>query len=194
MSLRKTVEELEQTHYASRQVVCVDEEDNEIGTAGLIEVHRDPGIKHRAFSLNLYRVRDGKKELLLQKRSPDKPVFPLFWTNTCCYNMAPGEEYLARASERAREEMGVVVSPGNLKILYKFAYYAPDIEGWCENELDTVIVGEWLGEVKVNPTEAIDYRWMSIEEIDQGIVQNPDLYAPWFKMIVPDPRYRSVFE
>ncbi|MFH1244825.1 MAG: hypothetical protein V1487_04630, partial [bacterium] len=78
MSLRKTVEELDQK-YHNRWVVVVDENDQEIGTTGLVEAHRDPGIMHRAFSLQLYRMRDGKKELLLQQRAVGKPVFPFYW-------------------------------------------------------------------------------------------------------------------
>ncbi len=194
MNLRKTVEELQNTPYASRKVVCVDELDNEMGVESLINAHRDPGIKHRAFSLNLYRVRDGKKELLLQKRAVEKPVFVLLWTNTCCYNMAPGEDYLPRAAERAWEEMGVRISKDALRVLYRFSYYAPDIEGWCENEVDTIIVGEWDGEVNLNPTEAADHMWVDLATLESDMGKNPDFYAPWFKTIVSDSRFRSVFE
>lgn len=193
MNLRKTVDELD-LKYQVRKVVIVDEADTEIRTTGLIEAHRDPGIRHRAFSLQLYRVKGAKKELLLQQRAESKPVFPLYWANTCCYNLAPGEDYIPRAVSRVREEMGVVVAEESLKLLYKFAYYAPDIEGWCENELDTVIVGEWDGEVRPNHDEARDYKWMTLEEIDREIEQKPEDYAPWFQMIVADPRFRSIFE
>lgn len=194
MNLRKTVEELQNTPYASRKVVCVDELDNEIGTESLIKAHRDRGVKHRAFSLVLYRVRAGKKEILLQQRAVEKPVFVLLWTNTCCYNMAPGEIYLPRAAERAREEMGARVNQDVLRILYRLSYYAPDLEGWCENELDTVIAGEWDGKVELNPAEAADYRWMSLGELEEDMRGNPEIYAPWFKMIVTDLRFRNVFE
>jgi len=193
MNLRKTVDELDLKYHA-RKVVIVDEVDAEMGTTSLIEAHRDPGIQHRAFSLQLYRVKGDKKELLLQQRAENKPVFPLYWANTCCYNLASGEQYVPRAVSRVLEEMGIEVVEESLKILYKFAYYAPDIEGWCENELDTVIVGEWDGEVVLNRDEVRDYKWMTLEEIDREIEQKPDEYAPWFRMIVDDPRFRSVFE
>lgn len=193
MNLRKTVEELDQK-YHDRKVVLVDENDNEIGVTGLIEAHREKGIKHRAFSLQLYRLVGDKKELLLQQRAVEKPVFPFYWANTCCYNLAPGELYLPSAARRVREEMGVVVDERILRELYKFSYYAPDIEGWCENEIDNVIVGEWLGELKLNPDEAMDSKWIEWGDLNRDIEKEPSKYVPWFKTIVSDPRFRGVFE
>lgn len=193
MSLCKTVEELDQK-YHDRKVVLVDEQGQELGVAGLIEAHRDPGIRHRAFSLQLYRVRGGKTELLLQQRAVGKPVFPYLWANTCCYNMAPGEKYIERAVTRTGEEMGVVIDKSTLRELYKFSYYAPDLEGWCENELDTVIVGEWDGQIKLNPEEAMGFRWVEWGEMKKNVERESDKYAPWFRMMMQDERFRAVFE
>jgi isopentenyl-diphosphate delta-isomerase len=193
MSLRKKVEEVN-PKYLSRKVLLVDLADNEIGEAGLIEAHRDPGLKHRAFSLILYRKKDGKTELLLQQRSAEKPAFPLYWTNTCCYNLVKGEEYLTRAVSRVKEEMGIEVPIESLKLQYKFAYYAPDLEGWCENELDSVIIGEWDGIVKINPEEVADYKWVEIKDLEKEIEEKPEIYSEWFKMIMKDSRFRSNFE
>ena len=187
------MEELDQK-YHERKVVLVDENDNELGIGGLIEAHRDPGLQHRAFSLQLYRIVNDKKELLLQQRAIGKPVFPFYWANTCCFNMAPGEKYLPRAVSRVKEEMGLIVGEEKLRELYKFVYYAPDIEGWCENELDNVIVGEWAGELALNPDEAMDSKWIEWGELNRDINNEPSKYAPWFKTIVSDPRFRSVFE
>jgi len=193
MNLRKSLLEID-SKYHNRRVVLVDENDNEIGVDSLIKAHRDGGLKHRAFSLQLYRRNGEKFELLLQQRATDKPVFPFYWANTCCYNMAPQERYLTRAVSRVREEMGVVVEEKSLRELYKFSYYAPDLEGWCENELDDVIVGEWNGEVQLNHEETMDAKWVGWNELNVDMEKNQDKYAPWFKTIVQDQRFRRVFE
>jgi isopentenyl-diphosphate Delta-isomerase len=185
--------------YKNRKVVLVDEQDNELGVGSLVEAHQGRGQKHRAFSLVLYRPTSSATslgvnnvEILLQKRAQAKPVFPGLWANTCCYNLAPGEEYLSRAVSRVREEMGVEVDASVLQKLYQFSYYAPDPSTssgqdlWCENELDQVIMGEWSGEVTPNPEEAEDYRWMGWNELKEDIKNNPEIYAPWWKMIVDD--------
>lgn len=193
MNLRKTVEEVDQK-YHTRKVVLVDEHDSEIGETGLVEAHRDLGKKHRAFSLQLYRIVDGKKELLLQQRAVGKPIFPYYWANTCCYNMAPGERYIERAISRVKEEMGVEIIGTILKELYKFSYYAPDVEGWCENELDNVIVGRWSGKIELNPEEAMDGKWVEWNALLKDIENYPGNYAPWFKILVKDDRFRQIFE
>jgi len=181
--------------YKNRKVVLVDEQDNELGVGSLVEAHQGRGQKHRAFSLVLYRPTSSATslgvnnvEILLQKRAQAKPVFPGLWANTCCYNMAPGEEYLERAVSRVKEEMGVAVDESVLDKLYQFSYYAPDLEGWCENELDQVIMGEWSGKVMPNPEEAEDYRWIGWKELKKDVTNNPDKYAPWFQTIMSDGR------
>src|SRR5690242_6357543 len=82
---------------ANRQVVLVNEKDEELGTADIYAAHQGKGLKHRALSVILYRKRDGKVELLHQQRAEAKPVFKLLWSNTCCTNLRPGDEYLSRA-------------------------------------------------------------------------------------------------
>lgn len=193
MSSRLTVNQIDQK-YHSRQVVLVDDDDRELGTAGLVEAHRGVGLRHRAFSLQLYRQKGTQFELLLQRRSMKKPAFPGYWANTCCYNMVKGEEYYSSVVRRAAEELGVRIHPEVLKTLFTFSYYAPDLEGWCENELDTVIVAEWDGAYTPNPEEVMDVRWMEWGELNKDLVLHPDLYAPWFATIVGDARFRSLFE
>ena len=137
----------------NRQVVRVDEQDNELGTADVYEAHKGKGLKHRALSVILYKVINGKVEILMQQRAMTKPVFRGLWSNTCCTNMYPGDTYLERAVSRLKEEMGIEINREDLRILYTFSYEVEDFTnlGWCENELDTVIVGEWDGEMTLNP-------------------------------------------
>jgi isopentenyl-diphosphate delta-isomerase len=177
--------------YEGRRVVLVDENDNEIGTEDILVAHQRPGKKHRALSVILYRKIDGKTELLMQKRSQNKPVFKGLWSNTCCTNLRPGDTYIKRAVSRLKEEMGIEIKPADLRVLYRFSYEAPDLTnpGWCENEVDTVIVGEWDGEMKLNPVEAEDAKWIEYEEMKADIEKHPDIYSPWHKLIINDPRF-----
>lgn len=177
--------------YQTRQVVLVDENDIELGVENILVAHQGEGKKHRALSVILYRRVNGKTELLMQKRSHAKPVFKGLWSNTCCTNLRPGDTYLERAISRLVEEMGIVVKKEDLKLLYRFSYDAVDATnpGWSENEVDTVIVGEWSGEMKLNPEEAEDAKWMSYEEMKADMEVNPEIYSPWHKLIINDPRF-----
>lgn len=171
-------------------MVLVDEQDRELGTADIYEAHQGKGLKHRALSVILYRKANGKTEILMQRRAKTKPVFPDLWSNTCCTNLRPGDEYLPRAVSRLKEEMGIEVKQDNLRILYRFSYEVMDGVnlGWCENEVDTVMVGEWDGEMKLNPEEASEAKWTPYEEMKADMEKNPTIYSPWHKMIINDPR------
>lgn len=182
----------------NRQVVLVDEQDKELGTADIYEAHRGRGQRHRALSVILYRQRERGFELLHQKRSSAKPIFKNLWSNTCCTNMRPGDEYIPRAVTRLQEEMGIVLRREDLRVLYRFGYEAPDLAnpGWCENELDTVIVGEWdpstssgQGGMRLNPDEASDARWIEWGDLQQELKEHPEQFSPWHKMIVGDARF-----
>lgn len=175
----------------NREVVLVDEQDRELGTLDIYEAHKGKGLKHRALSVILYRKVDGKTELLHQKRAATKPVFKGLWSNTCCTNLRPGDTYLPRAVSRLDEEMGIKISPNELRNIYTFSYEAPDLDqlGWGENELDTVMVGEWSGEIHINLEEASDYKWIEWEALKKDIEINPRIYSPWHKMIINDPRF-----
>ncbi len=173
-------EEVHLTKYRARQVVLVDDEDNELGVEGLVEAHRGGGKKHRALSLCLWRGGKEGKEWLIQKRSVKKPVFPGLWANTCCYNLAPGESYKRATVRRVKEEMGIRLGETELRIVGRFSYFASDKDGWCENELDTVLVGEWDGEVKANPEEVGEWRWVKEKELQKWMEKKPEAFAPWF--------------
>ncbi|MFH2019434.1 MAG: NUDIX domain-containing protein [bacterium] len=198
-----------------RRVVLVDKNDQELGTAEIFNAHQGKGLKHRALSVVLYRPTSSldrlgtslgiKKsfEVLLQKRSAKKPVFRRLWGNTCCTNLRPGDEYIPRAVSRLKEEMGIEIEENDLQILYRFSYEAPDREreDWCENELDTVIIGKWdppsrkategQGVVNPNPNEVSDWRWMEWGELEKEIENHPNEYVPWLKMIVEDGRVKK---
>jgi len=180
----------------NRRVVLVDEQDQELGTADIYEAHQGKGLKHRALSVILYRKVNGKIEVLLQKRAMGKPVFPGLWSNSCCTNMRPGDTYLERAVSRLKEEMGIEIEQKDLRKIYTFSYEAEDFvnQGWCENELDTVMVGEWDGKVTINTEEAVDARWVEWSELKEDVIKNREKYAPWFVMIVNDSRFQAVFE
>lgn len=174
-----------------RQVVLVDEQDKGLALADIYEAHQGKGLKHRALSVILYRKVNGRTELLHQKRAKAKPLFKDLWSNTCCTNLRPGDEYLPRAVSRLDEEMGIKVREEDLRILYRFSYEADDENqpGWLENEVDTVIIGEWNGEININPQEASDYKWIEWEELKKDIEVNPKIYSPWHKMIIDDMRF-----
>lgn len=161
------------------EVVLVDKKDKVIGYKEKYAAHKNPVPLHRAISVVI--LSKDKKKMLLQKRPASKPTWPLFWSNTCCTHPLKDESYKDAAERRLEEEMGFAVP---LKEQFKFIYKAKFDKDWGEHELDATFLGFYDGEVKPNKEEVDDYKWMDVKDLRKDIKENPDIYTPWFKIII----------
>lgn len=157
-------------------VILVDESDRPIGSMEKMLAHRE-GKLHRAFSIFIF---NSEGELLIHQRAADKYHSGSLWTNTCCSHPRQGEETIAAAHRRLREEMGMVC---NLEPLLTFIYKAELDHDLIEHELDHVFIGHSDTAPEPNPAEVAAYRYVPMAEIKTGIEQSPDDYTAWFKII-----------
>jgi isopentenyl-diphosphate delta-isomerase len=148
--------------------------DGGLAIMGKIEAHRR-GLLHRAISVFIFNDRN---ELLLQKRDTDKYHSPNKWSNTCCTHPSPGETPLMAARRRLNEEMGLVTI---LTEVLTFSYKAYVGNGLIENEFDHVFFGISNQDPNPDPIEVSDWNWLSIEELNQELIRNPEDYSPWFR-------------
>lgn len=160
----------------AEQVVLVDEKDNEIGLMEKIEAHRK-ALLHRAFSVF---VLNKAGEVMMQQRAHEKYHSGGLWTNTCCSHPRKGESPEEAAHRRLVEEMGFDCP---MEKLFEFVYRADFDNGLTEHEYDHLFVGYYDEEPDLNPEEAADWKWMSLEEITRDLVTNPTHYTEWFKII-----------
>ena len=158
------------------QVILVNEKDEPIGLMGKMEAH-EKGLLHRAFSVFIF---NSKQEVLLQQRAACKYHSPNLWTNTCCSHPREGESNLQAGERRLQEEMGMRVS---LKEVFSFIYKAPFDNGLTEHEYDHVLVGYSDLQPRINPEEVASWKWLSLEAIKEDILQAPERYTAWFKII-----------
>ena len=159
-------------------VILVDKDDNEIGTMEKIEAHKNGGKLHRAFSIFIFNS-EGK--MLLQKRALSKYHFGGLWSNTCCSHPRKGETTEEAAHRRLVEECGF---DAYLREVTSFVYQADSGGELSEHELDHVFVGRYDGEVRPNPEEIAEVKWMTIEELREDVKNNPQNYTPWFKIVL----------
>jgi isopentenyl-diphosphate delta-isomerase len=156
----------------AKMVVLVDVEGNVLGESGKLQAHEAPGALHLAYSVFIYRS-DGS--MLLQQRAAGKYHFPLVWANACCSHPAPGEDLVASASRRVREELGLEVE---LSDVGSFLYRAVDVaSGLVEHELDHVLVGETDAEPSPDPAEVAAVGWYRVGEVMSPLC--PLRRAPW---------------
>jgi isopentenyl-diphosphate delta-isomerase len=167
------------------QVILVDEQDNEIGVMEKMEAHQK-GLLHRAFSVLLF---NNQGELLLQKRASTKYHSGGLWTNTCCSHPMPNENILDAAKRKLYQEMGIQTE---MEFAYKFIYTTSLDNNLIENELDYVLIGNFDGKPQLNPAEASDWKFASLESIKEDMISKPDNYTVWFKKIIHHPNLTKV--
>jgi len=157
-------------------LILVDEDDNEVGYRSKVYCHEGHGALHRAFSIFLF---DKQGRVLLQQRAAGKPLWPLYWSNSCCSHPRRGETMDQALHRRLREELGLEAS---LKFVYKFIYQADFGDRGAEHELCHVYIGTSGREVRVHPAEIADWRWVPLEEVTRELEDAASGYTPWFKM------------
>lgn len=158
-------------------LICVDEEDNEIGSMEKLNVHK-LGLLHRAFSVFIFREKKGGLECLLQRRAMSKYHTPGLWSNACCSHPRLKMDIKESAQKRLKEEMGFDC---HLSCVGHFMYRAELDNGLVENEYDYIFVGT-VDECKIdlNPDEVESSCWMNINELNIDIQNFPKKYTPWF--------------
>ncbi|MFA5926911.1 MAG: isopentenyl-diphosphate Delta-isomerase [Patescibacteria group bacterium] len=155
------------------KVILVNEDDAPIGEEEKMAAHKK-GLQHRAFSIFVF---NSANELMLQQRAINKYHSGGLWTNTCCSHPSPGEKTELAAHRRLKEEMGFDCP---LSEAFVFAYRA-ELGDLTENEIDHVFVGTCDDSPEPNPEEAEDWRWVSTDELEKEIENNPQSFTYWFK-------------
>jgi len=162
-------------------VVLVDEygrdlfnQDGRPSTMDKIEAHRY-GSLHRAISVFIF---NDSNELLLQKRAVNKYHSPKKWSNTCCTHPLPGETPFMAARRRLSEEMGLVAA---LTEVFTFSYLIDVGNGFIENEFDHIFFGVSNQNPAPNPSEVLDWNWVTMEALEQELISNPKEYTPWLR-------------
>ena len=158
-------------------LILVDEADRELGYLSKARCHEGRGVLHRAFSLLIFNERG---DLLLQRRSAAKRLWPHYWSNSCCSHPRSTETMEAAIHRRLHEELGLECP---LHFLFKFQYQAQFHNIGAEHELCSVYVGRSAGRVLVDRKEISDWRWVSPEGLTAEMKgAGAERFTPWFTM------------
>jgi len=157
-------------------LIVVDENDTVMDYKSKIDCHRGDGILHRAFSIFIF---NDQGQLILQKRSDRKLLWPLYWSNSCCSHPRKGETLETAIHRRLEEELGFDTE---LTYLYTFQYQEKFKEIGSENELCAVYIGKSNTLVQVNNNEIAEWRCIDPDDLTQEVTDHPDNFTPWFKM------------
>jgi len=159
-----------------KEIILVDEKDNQIGTGEKLQVHLK-GRLHRAFSIFLFNSRG---ETLIQQRAKTKYHSAGLWSNSCCSHPGPDESLKQATQRRLKEELGI---KRFLKEIFSFIYRV-NLGNLIEYEFNHVFIGEFSGDPKPNKKEVQDWKWVTPRELKKDIRENPEKYSYWFKLIL----------
>lgn len=153
-----------------QDIILVNRQDRILGIETKVKAHQGRAKLHRAISVQLFNDRG---ELLIQRRSKLKRLFPLIWANTVCTDVRPDETYLMAAERRLKEELGL---KAKLKPAFKF-YYSAKWKQDGEREIDQVFFGRAGQNPQPDRKEISDWRFVKISDL-------PSDLTPWFRLIL----------
>nr|AGI98129.1 isopentenyl diphosphate isomerase [Narcissus tazetta] len=185
------------------ECILVNEQDRVVGHESKYDCHlmekiESENLLHRAFSVFLFNT---KYELLLQQRSATKVTFPLVWTNTCCSHPLHRESELVEenflgvrnaAQRKLLDELGISavdVPVDQFTPLGRILYKAPSDGKWGEHELDYLLFIIRDVEVRPNPDEVADVKYVDRDQLKE-ILRKADAgeggikLSPWFRLVV----------
>lgn len=162
--------------FEDEKLILVDDDDNEIGHLSKDACHDGQGQLHRAFSLFIF---NDAGEVLLQQRSAQKRLWPLYWSNACCSHPRRGEDMPTAVNRRLQQELGM---HSDLRFLFKFIYQAQYDASGAEHELCWVYLGRSSDDIVVNANEIADWRYVPVEQLDHELAAEPDKFTPWLKL------------
>lgn len=154
----------------------VNEKDEIIGQAMRKEVHLNPMLIHRAAGGYIFNK---KKELLMQKRSKTKDMFPSHWAFSVGGHVDSGDTYEKAALRELKEELGIEVPLIFVeKRLVKHEF---------ETEFWSIYVGFHDGPFPAfNTTEMDEVRFFSLSYLKSMLDEGRELFVPEVAKMLPD--------
>lgn len=139
-------------------------------TVSRIKAHAE-GIRHGASHIFIYHMRNGRIEILLQRRSDTKDSYPGCLDISSAGHMEAGMNYLETAQKELSEELGIHAEAGELEECFSLNYMAEDEfygKRFINNEFNKVYMLEKdvkPAELTLQAEEVAEVRWMDADEI-----------------------------
>jgi|TARA_Y100000310_G_scaffold107696_1_gene106106 isopentenyl-diphosphate delta-isomerase len=157
-------------------LILVNDRDEVQGSLPKIACHTGEGVLHRAFSIFVF---NSSGEVLLQRRSAQKHLWPLYWSNSCCSHPRSGEAVQDAVHRRLMQELGITAE---LSFHYDFIYKAQYLEIGTEHELCSVWMGTSDDPIAANKDEIEAWRFVDPQHLQAELEQTPESFTPWMKL------------
>ena len=144
--------------------------------------HRE-GIRHRTAHVWILRQRDGRTEVLLQKRSRCKDSFPGLYDTSSAGHVPAGDEPLGSALRELGEELGLRAEAEDLRFIGTIEnVYEKRFRGelFRDNEYCSVYVYTRpvdTAALRLQPDEVERVDWFDLEEVRREIAHSRDRFC-----------------
>lgn len=144
---------------------------NYLGLLERSECHKNPNVAHKAVHVLVF---NSKFELILQKRSSKKELYPDHWDTSVGGHLAPKETYFEAGIRECEEELGF--KPEKLIFLYSYtAKFPHEIE--LVETYYTIFDGPFNFQ---NSSEVSEIKAFSLKELFE--LKDTSDFSPFFLM------------
>ncbi len=138
------------------------------------------GLRHKAVSVFMVCGQD----ILIQKRALCKYHTPGLWANTCCTHPNWDETAEECAIRRMEDELGLEQTQ---PVYRDTVEYRADVgNGLIEHEVVDLFVihVHERPNVRPNPSEVMDYRWIDYHDLRAEVTRWPERFTPWLLIYI----------
>ena len=154
-------------------VYHVDDNDNVIGKVRK-SICIEQGLIHRGICIFLFNK---DNELFITLRKKNNPVFPNLWDGVSG-TVRWGETYEEAAHRELLEELNISTE---IKFLFDFRYRSHKINSNCR-----FFEGFADEEIKIKKEELKEGKWISIQDLNRLMKDNPEIFTPSIALIWKD--------
>ena len=136
------------------------------------------GIRHRTVHIWLLRQKNGRIQILLQKRCAAKDSFPNCYDISSAGHIPAGEDFLPSALRELKEELGLTVQPEELIVCGDRSIIADEVfhgKPFHDREQARVFI-LWKDkdekDFRLQEEEVDSVLWMDFEQCMEGVRQN----------------------
>ena len=162
----------------SEYLDIVDEYGNPTGEIVERQKAHAEGIRHRTSHVWILRKRQGKVQILLQKRAEGKDSHPGCYDISSAGHIPAGDDFRVSAVRELQEELGIQASEeemivcGDRRILWEAEFYGKPFRDHQVSRVFFIWRDLEETDFTIQEEEVESVRWMDLEDCIQGVQEN----------------------
>jgi len=156
----------------------LDENGNKTGESASKQVIYNHGYWHR--TVHIWVINDNK-ELLVQRRNPNKKTFPNLWAISAAGHVVAKEDSLTSGIRELKEELDIDASKEELKYLFTVKRMVPYKNSYLKTFDDVYIINKNIDvdKTKLQVEELTDIKYVYYKYLETILKEKDKEYVPY---------------